>query len=690
LARPFVAGSRTLRLGRHPVGDVGDLRRPKDKPAVALGAAAGPIRRLVPWSIGLMVLAAGYSDIAPARAKIEVYEAPKANPGAEPRETPVLRQKIAKGELPPIAERLPDRPYVVPSRPHRTLGRPGGDLRMLVSRAKDTRLLVVYGYARLIGYDEDLRLVPDILDRLEVEDGRIFTLHLRKGHKWSDGHPFTTEDFRYYWEDVANHETLSPVGPPALLLVDKQPPQVEILDAATVRYSWPRPNPFFLPALAGARPTFIYRPAHYLKQFHAKYADPKRLAAAVAEAGVRNWAVLHNRRDNQYRFDNPDLPTLQPWVNTVAPPSTRYIAVRNPYYHRIDEAGQQLPYADRVILNVVGGALIPAKAGAGEADLQSRGLSFTDYTFLKSNEKRSNYKVRLWRTVRGSQFALYPNLNVNDPVWKKLVRDVRFRRALSLAIDRHEVNQAVYFGLTLEGNNGILPDSPLYKPHYREAWADFDLAKANALLDEIGLNARDRNGIRLLPDGRPLAVIVESAGENTDEVDVLELIHDTWLKAGIKLYTKPSQREVLRNRVFTGETLIAIWFGYENGIPTSEMSPEEFAPVHQQSFHWPKWGQYLETGGRSGEPIDMALPKELMRLYRDWTRATDSAERTRIWERILEIHADQVYTIGLVAQVPQPVVVARDLRNVPESGIYNWEPGAQFGIYRPESFWFDR
>jgi peptide/nickel transport system substrate-binding protein len=356
----------------------------------------------------------------------------------------------------------------------------------------------------------------------------------------------------------------------------------------------------------------------------------------------------------------------------------------------VDELGQQLPYADRVILNVVGGALIPAKAGAGDSDLQARGLNFADFTFLKESEKNSDYSVRLWRTVRGSQLALYPNLNANDPMWRKLIRDVRFRRALSLAIDRTEINQVIYYGLSLEGNNGVLPDSPLYEPANHVAWAQLDLDKANALLDEIGLKERNSDGIRLLPDGSPLEIIVETAGENTEEVDVLELIHDSWMQAGVKLFTKPSQREVLRNRIFSGETKMAMWFGYENGVPSADMSPEEFVPIHQQSYHWPKWGQYAETGGASGEAVDMELPKELLRLNQAWMRAKTRAERGEIWRRILKIHADEVYTIGLVAQVPQPVVVSNKLRNVPKEAMYNWNPGAQFGIYRPEGFWLDQ
>ncbi len=184
-----------------------------------------------------------------------------------------------------------------------------------------------------------------------------------------------------------------------------------------------------------------------------------------------------------------------------------------------------------------------------------------------------------------------------------------------------------------------------------------------------------------------MEIVVETAGENTEEVDVLELIHDSWLKVGVKLFSKPSQREVLRNRIFAGETLVSMWFGYENAVPTPQMSPAEFAPTRQHSFHWPKWGQYFETSGRAGEAVDMPRPKELLALYHDWRNAKSRSEQKTIWTRILEIHADQVYTFGLVAQVPQPVVISNRLRNVPKEGIFNWDPGAQFGIYRPDSFW---
>ena len=606
-------------------------------------------------------------------------------------EPPGLAERVEAGELPPVAERLPHRPHVTPMESiGREPGRHGGRLRMLMSRAKDVRLMVVYGYARLVGYDERLDLVPDILERVEVADERVFTLHLRPGHRWSDGHPFTAEDFRYYWEDIANHDELSPSGPPRELLAGGNPPRFEVLDATTVRYSWDSPNPFFLPALAGARPVYIYAPSHWLRGFHARYADRERLDREAREKGRRSWASIHNRKDSPYRNLDVEAPTLQPWRNVTPSPAQRYVFRRNPFFHRVDGTGRQLPYLDEVVMTVTDTKLIPAKTGAGESDIQVRGLGFDDFTFLKRNEERIGRRVRLWKTTKGSHVALFPNLNASDPVWRRVLRDVRFRRALSLAIDRREINLILYRGFAVEGNNTVDESSPLFRTELRERWAGFDLSRANTLLDEAGLAHRDREtGIRRLPDGRPAVIVVETAGETSEQVDILELVHDTWLEAGIKLYTKPLQRETFRNRIFAGETLMSVWGGLENGAPGPESSPGELAPISQQQLQWPKWGQHFQNRGRTGEACDGPFASELLELYEEWIEALAPGRRTTIWNRMLDIHAEQVFTIGVVAAIPQPVVVNARLRNVPERGVYNWEPGAHLGIHRMDAFWFE-
>ncbi|UUX48015.1 ABC transporter substrate-binding protein [Nisaea acidiphila] len=608
---------------------------------------------------------------------------------ASAEEIPSLAEQVANGTLPPLAERLPQPPMTVDFGSRgKSLGRYGGTMRMLMARSKDTRQMTVYGYARLVSYRPgDFELFADILEKFEVEDEKVFTFTLRKNHRWSDGHPFTAEDFRYFWEDVANNEALSPSGPPNILLVDGEAPLFQVLDERTVRYSWSKPNPDFLPSLAKASPLYLYRPAHYLKPMHAAFADPEALAKLVEDARQRNWAALHNKMDNLYRMDNPDLPVLQPWRVTGNATSTRFRFERNPYFHRVDPKGRQLPYIDEVIFNVASPGLIPAKAGAGDTDLQARYLSFDDYTFLKEAEDRFPFDTRLWRTAKGSHMALFPNLNAEDPAWRGLFRDVRFRRALSLAINRYEINQVIYYGLAYEGNNTVLPDSPLFEKDYQTRWAGFDLKQANRLLDEIGLE-RGEDGIRLLPDGRPLELIVETAGESTKQTDILSLIHDSWLDAGIKLFTRPSQRNVFRNRIFSGQTLVSVWSGAENGLATAFTSPADFVPYTQQQLQWPQWGQHIETGGQAGAAIDMPAAERLRDLYFTWRDASTRAAKLAAWKEILEINADQVFTIGLVSGVLQPVVVHDNLQNVPEKAIYNWDPGAHFGVYLPDTFWY--
>ncbi len=609
--------------------------------------------------------------------------------GAE--EPPILADAVKAGTLPPMAERLPKDPEVVDfEKEGKVPGHYGGTLHLLMASEKDIRMMTVYGYARLIGFDENFDLKPDILKAFDSEENRIFTLHIRPGQKWSDGQPFTAEDFRYWWEDVANNKGLSGGGVPQFMLADGKPPKFEILDDLTVRYTWDAPNPVFPLALAGASPEYIFMPAHYMKQFHEKYADPDKLAALVKEQNVRDWTALHTRMGRQYRPENPDLPTLEPWRNTTQGPTKRYVFERNPYFHRVDPEGRQLPYIDKVIIDVSSNEVIPAKVGAGDSDLQARYLRFENYTFLKEAEKNKDFKVRLWKDGVSSQVALYPNLNVADPGWNKLMQDVRFRRALSLGIDREELNQQLYFGMAQPSSNTVISLSPLYSETVANAWTQYDPDKANQLLDEIGLDKRDTDGTRLLPDGRRAEIIVESTGESTEETDALELIRYQWEQIGIKLFARPLQRDIVRHRYLTGETQMLIWVGLNVGLANADMNPEELAPVSSLQPNWPVWGQYTETGGKAGNAPDLKPAADLLDLYNKWRVSTNREDKREIWKEMLRIYSDQVFSIGICGETVQPVVVNDELRNVPEEGIYSWAPTAYFGVYKPDTFWFEK
>ena len=601
-----------------------------------------------------------------------------------------LKALVEAGTLPPANERLPKTPRVINlAAMGRIPGRHGGDIRTLIGGQKDIRLMTIYGYARLVGFDEKLNLQADILESFETIEDRIFTFRIREGHKWSDGSSLTPEDFRYCWENVQNNEDLSPGGIAPYLMSGGKPPVFEIIDDRTVRYSWELPNPDFLPKLAAAQALSMVMPAAYLKQFHEKYQTEEKLAELVKKYKVKKWAALHIRMSRQYRPENPSLPTLDPWRNTIEPPSEQFVFERNPFFHRVDENGLQLPYIDRFILNSSTSSLIPAKTGAGESDLQSTGLDFSDYTFLKDAEKRHQFKVSLWKKTQGSRLALLPNLNYADPAWRELLRDVRFRRALSLAIDRREINMAVFFGLAKESADTMLPESPLYRPEFANAWISHDPDRATALLDEAGLAGRDGEGQRLLPDGRQVQIIVETAGESTLETDVLELVADYWSKIGISLFIRTSQRDVFRSRATAGEIMMAIWSGIDNGLATAEMNPGQLAPTANDQLQWPVWGMHYETHGEKGSAPDLAEAAELMRLYEAWRISKSTAERTEVWQRILSLYCDQVFSIGIVNATLQPVVQSSRLRNIPFNGLYSFDPTCYFGVYMPDTFWLE-
>ncbi len=587
-----------------------------------------------------------------------------------------------------VGAAAPDEPRVIDFVAHgKTIGKRGGTINLLMAKSKDVRWMTVYSGARLVAYNQSYKLAPDLLKSIDIIENKSFTLHLRKGHKWSDGQPFTTEDFRYWWEDVANNKNLFKGGPPREMLVEGQLPKVEIIDSHTIRYTWDKVNPLFLTALASARPMYIYMPSHYLRQFHKKYADKAAIEELVKTEKVQNWASLHKRFGRQYRPEYPAMPTLQAWMNTTPLPSERIIFKRNPHYHRVDPNGTQLPYIDRVILNMASSAIIAAKAGTGETDLQARYLRFDNYAFLKKGAKAGGYKVLLWPSGRGSELTLLPNLNTKDDGFRKAFQDVRVRRALSLGIDREEINEAIFFGLARESANSVLPSSPLYKEEFANAYAEYDIDKANRLLDEAGLNKRNSEGFRLLPDGRTFEIIIETAGESSQEVDILQLVTDHWKGIGVKLFVKPSQRDILRGRVSNGETVMSTWQGLNRGLATAAMNPEELAPVSPVQAQWPKWGKHYESKGVSGEAPSLPKVARLSELYQQWRSASDDHTQQHIWTEMLSIFTDQVYTIGIVSGGRQPIVISNKLNNVPEKGVWAFEPTLYFGQYLPETFW---
>ena len=272
--------------------------------------------------------------------------------------------------------------------------------------------------------------------------------------------------------------------------------------------------------------------------------------------------------------------------------------------------------------------------------------------------------------------------------WRRVLRDIRFRRALSLGIDRAELNQVLYQGTALSGANALLPDSPLYNEEHRKAWATYDPEQANALLDQLKMTWKDDDGIRHLPDGRRADLVIETADVDPSEIDALEVIKAQWAKIGIAVVIRSQPRQAARQRIGSGATVMSLFYGLANGLATPEMSPAELAPTSEKQNNWPLWGLHHESGGSAGEAPDLPAARKLLALYNDWALATDEAGRREIWQQMLKIHADQVFSLGLLGAVRQPVVANPRLRNLPDDAVYMYDPGAYFGRYRMDTLWF--
>ncbi len=235
----------------------------------------------------------------------------------------------------------------------------------------------------------------------------------------------------------------------------------------------------------------------------------------------------------------------------------------------------------------------------------------------------------------------------------------------------------------------VLRHQPKSTPEYAKAWATFDPEQANRLLDEAGLDKRDDEGTRLLPDGRPAKVVVESAGESTLETDVLELITDYFHTVGLGLFVRTSQRDIFRSRAVGGEIVMSVWYGLDNGVPTPEMSPLELAPTSDDQYQWPVWGMYYATVKTKGEPPDMPEVQYLVDKLTAWEMTTTDEEREAIWHDMLKQHAEQVFTIGTVNGISQPVVRSRRLRNLPVKALCGFQPTSFLGVYMPDTFWYE-
>lgn len=575
-----------------------------------------------------------------------------------------LAELVKTGKLPPVEERLPEKPLVVV--PVEEVGQYGGTWRMaMLGRADTPALNRVVAYEPLLRWSPDFKeLLSNIAEKWEIhDDGRTFVFYLRKGIKWSDGTPLTTEDAEFWFKDVILNEELTPVLP-KWLVSEGKPAVFTKVDEYIFELTFSQPQGLFLQIIANNPGAFVI-PKHYMEQFHPKYTSEEKLEEMVKEEGLESWYQLFANMNDSWM--NPERPTICAWkvVNPLGI-GTRMSLTRNPYYWKVDIAGNQLPYVDRLAVDIVDNQeVLTMKALAGEIDMQYRfvGGGIAGYPVLMENRDVGNYRVIKAYPVSMNEICILFNLNHKDPILRSIFNDRRFRIAMSHAINRQEIIDLLYLGQAQPYQAAPLPQSRYYYEQLAKAFIEYDPDKANQLLDEMGLTKRDSDGFRLRPDGKTLSITLEIASLPNPWPDAGELIKKYWGEVGVKVAVKIEDRSLWQVRTAAAEHDVTFWFG-DGGI-NALLEPYWYFPYSQNSRYAPLWGQWYATKGESGEEPPEEV-KQQMNLYDQILVTPDEKKQEELFRQILDINLENLYVIGVCTRPFAPGVVKNNFHNVPD------------------------
>jgi peptide/nickel transport system substrate-binding protein len=602
------------------------------------------------------------------------------------QEAPGLTKLAQEGKLPPVADRLPAEPLVLT--PVDRPGTYGGTWRRAYTGLSDLvgarRLL----YDPLVRWSPQYKVIPNLAHKWDTDgEGKIFTFHLVRGVRWSDGHPFTADDILFYMEDIVSDKELTP-SIPRWLSPTETPPKVTKIDDYTVRFEFEQPYSLFLEQLACPHGmALVTKPKHYLKQFHKKYADPDALQKLVEEKKASTWAKLFLEISDIQRamFVSTDVPSICAWVTKVPAPARRFIMERNPYYWKVDTQGNQLPYIDSIVHDLQAESqTIVLKAIAGEIDMQGRRLGGMQNTVLLLASAAQGKYVLVPKTSTASVGVLLaPNINHRDPAIRAILSDPRFRKALSLAVNRNEINKIIYRGKGIPRQAAPLKESEFYSESYEKAYIAYDPSAAIALLEEMGIKL-GKHGKRMRPDGEQLRLSLDVMVSIPSWVDVAEIVSSNFKAIGIDTEVKSEAMELFRQRTQNAAHEIALWSG-DGGLECL-LDPRWYFPYSSESLQAPLYAQWYQSGGKKGEEP----PAEITALMNTYNKiiGTISHEKQReLFREIIDANEKNLWVIGLVHDPPDYYVVAKNMINVPKKDFQSWmypNPGP----IHPEQFSF--
>jgi peptide/nickel transport system substrate-binding protein len=605
-------------------------------------------------------------------------------------EAPMLHKEVEAGTLPPVDERLPVHPMVVQAVEPGQYG--GTWLRAFKGpgdRWGPTKLME----ERVLKYTPDangnVQLTPAYIESYSVnDDATAFTFTLLEGLKWSDGEPVTTDDVKFWYDDVFTNKAIVPNIDPTFAPGGK-PMTLEVKDDRTFTVKFAQPYVYFLNILAKDstgepsldRPSFLF-PKHYLMQFNDHYASAADLAAAAKKYGVEKWTDLWGSKGPVTSWwQNPDLPVITAWKIEKPAPGNVVTMVRNPYYWAVDQNGNQLPYIDRIEHRLFEAQdAFNLMIVQGQISMQQRYVESSDFTFYAENAEKGGYHITSGKEAQ--VWSLVPNLNVKDDVLRALYENEDFRHALSISLDRDAINELAFSGLGEGRATSPISGSPYYNADWETHWTGYDPDKANALLDAIGLDKRDSDGYRLRSDGKRLQIVIEA---NSDAYGTtLALVADYFKDIGIELLPRIIDRtqwdDDRDNNSFQMQYYPFDRLSVVSADPRIMMGNDSYA---HQYFVW------YSTGGKSG--IEPPKDHPIRQIFADWDKASQAKSKEAADAALNDLigtFVNEGYVIGLVGEVATPTIVKNDFHGM-RGGLVADDITRGIGLAQTQQMWID-
>ncbi len=596
-------------------------------------------------------------------------------------EAPMLAAMVSAGTLPPVEERLPDDPLVIA--PYAEGGEYGGTLRVARTGPGDWGdMYRGHLFSMMFRMDPSLNAaLPLVAQSLELSsDGRRITMGLRPGAKWSDGMPFTTRDIMWQYEHVL-----------ADLDFDWKREYWRgrwMLGGSLAKFSAPDDytlhisfdNPISTNALIyqmnfnRVKQGVFFTPAHVASRYHA--ATNPKAAELAKEEGFESW----HQALGEHLDMAPGQPFAQPEMSAwpmTSRDSRGIFMERNPYYFAVDTAGNQLPYIDKLDALFYSDAQVALlDMMQGKLDIGGRLMNPVDFALYKENESAGGYAIREWQDTKTARVLYWFNLNHLDPVKSPVLRDKRFRQALSLAINREEINEFVFQGLAIPQQFTVHPGAPFYDPAWARAYADYDPERAQQMLDAMGMTDRDGDGWRKAPGGEPFSLdmlVPTQSVLGAVGFSVSELVRDYWTDLGIKINYRQISEEF--HIELNNANKLDLHVGSAAQYLHTQVHPAPtFEELHGYALNWNDWIDHRRwvAGGREGpEPPQGEEPDpEWLRLIEAreaWAAATSEADLNRTGSEVWAIVAELLPSIGTVGAAVRPVLISNRVHNVPET-----------------------